>query len=151
MTYLSQRDKFRCGPVAIINALRWAGEDCDYKGNIQRFSQQCQCEAGSGTRHRTFERTLRKVGKRIFEVELVREPSYASMERSLKAGKALIWNFQHERGRHYALIVAATDKTIVIANYKQGVALSHVPQETVKKITEQRDTQQKVWVLTKHD
>lgn len=152
MTYVVQRDSYRCGPVAILNALRWAGKDVLYKSQIGRLTQLCECVQPKGTKYRPFVRTLRKEGKNWFDIELVTEPNFGLVEKILGQGKAAIWNFKHERGRHYAFIVSAdrSKKTFSVANYvRDNVPLIAVPREEMKKFLNQHDRLQRLWVLTK--
>jgi hypothetical protein len=154
MTYIVQRDSYRCGPVAILNALRWAGADVTYKGMIGRLTQMCECKLPKGTKYRPFTKTLRKLGKEWFDIKLVVEPTLGVIEDALRAKKAMIWNFKHERGRHYAMIVAMSEtaKTFSVANYWRDVApLFTITREMLIRDMGHHDRLQRIWVLTKHD
>ena len=49
--YIKQRDKYSCGPVAIMNVLKWAGAEFSYQGKIKLFQQLCFCKPSNGTSH----------------------------------------------------------------------------------------------------
>lgn len=153
MTYLKQRDRFRCGPIAIFNALRWAGKAVSYKKDIKRLSKLCKCEPPKGTTFRPFISTLRKEGKHLFTVKQLTNPTIRDFDRGLRNDSVLLWNFKPEpAGRHYVLVVGrnSTDKTFTIANWCcDRTPVVTMPRCIVKYYVEQRDRLQRAWVLTK--
>jgi hypothetical protein len=154
MTYIAQRDRYRCGPVTVLNALHWAGEDVSYKHDIQRITTMCECAPPKGTKYRPFTKTLRKRGKNLFTIRLLTQPTMIDFDNYLKQGAALAWNFKHSFGRHYALVVGQTDagKTFKVANWGQDCApLVNVDRNELKKYVKQHDRLQRVWILTKVD
>lgn len=152
MKYITQQDTFRCGPVAILNALHWAGVDVSYKDSIDILTHVCECKFPKGTKYRPFFKTLRKMGKTLFAVEYVVEPTFGQIERALRKNKAIIWNFKRPHGRHYALIVdmSSTGKTFKIANYGHNAqSLSTIHRYDVSQYVKQNDRLQRVWVLSR--
>jgi hypothetical protein len=151
MTYIVQRDRYRCGPVAIFNALRWAGETVTYEKDIKRLSRLCECRAPRGTTHRPFLKALRKEGRGLFTVDLVLRPSLKDFDGPLDEGCALVWNMKHQRGRHYALIVGKR-----VANWYDVANWMHdcdpvvpINRKELKQFVDQRDKLHRIWVLRK--
>lgn len=152
VTYVKQRDRFRCGPVAIINALRWAGKDVGYKNTISQLCRKCKCKAPSGSAYVPFNKTLRKEGRRWFRVRFVARPTLEEVETSLQNDCALVWNFKHHYGRHYALItqVSVSGKTFDVANFgEEYEPVTKIGRETLKQILRQHDRAHCVWVLSR--
>lgn len=125
--YVHQRDEFRCGPIAILNALKWAG----YRVTAELIPDLCRevsCAAPFGTKKSNLTRGLRTRGKGIFFTQLDLRPSLQKIERTLQKGKAVIlgyWyhtddpeNKNYQTG-HYVLItgVSPSGSTFSVANY----------------------------------
>ena len=148
--YVKQQDRFRCGPVAIINAMRWAGKDVSYKKAIPRLTTSCKCKSPKGTKFRPFIKTLRKEGKRLFKIRSIVEPLFCEIEDALLEGDAVVWNFKGQFGRHYALIVDMKKKTFGVANFGQDYEpLTYVSHQEIEQIIEQDDRFHRAWVITK--
>ncbi len=112
--YYKQRDQFRCGQLAVFNALKWAGgfKGVTAKQALPRLDALCECVKPLGTPHRALDRTLRSVGRDFFDVRRVYRPKLKEIEKHLRAGGAIIINFRWKdlRGgeivdaRHYVLV-----------------------------------------------
>lgn len=112
--YYKQRDEFRCGPIAIFNALKWAGgfPGLTAKQALPRLTTLCECVKPHGTYHRPLDKTLRLAGRGFFDVRRVYAPKLKEIEKHLRAGGAIIINFrwlEMRKGkmvdaRHYVLV-----------------------------------------------
>lgn len=125
--YVKQRDEFRCGPIAILNTLKWAG--CNVTAKlIPVLFKEVSCSPLFGTAESNITRGLRKLGKGIFFTQTDRRPSLQKIERSLRKGKAVILGYwyhtddpeqkNYEMG-HYALIIGVSPSglTFYVENY----------------------------------
>lgn len=162
--YYKQRDKFSCGPVAIFNALKWAGakDGLTAKRALPPLSRLCECSKyNGGTKHTAMDRTLRIAGKRCFDIRRVYTPKLGEIEEHLRAGGALILNFRwHEMrngkmvdARHYVLItdISLFGEYFGVVNYSsKRPVYQRIHRDTVKKrLMRFRQTPFKAWFLTK--
>ncbi len=160
--YFKQRDKFRCGPVAILNALKWAGVAVTVKHDLPRLCRLCSC-VDSGIQHEAMNRGLRKAGRGHFTTRLVWHPKLHEIENHLRSGGAIIVNYHWEKvtryhieiSRHYVLMSDMSDSGTYfgMANYQQKrPAYQRVHRNTIKNhlLRYQRvDRKYKAWFLTK--
>jgi hypothetical protein len=125
--YVQQRDEFRCGPVAILNALKWSGRSVTAK-LIPRLCKEVSCSQ-SGTQPLNFTLGLIRRGKKSFTVRRDNHPSLANIENRLRNGGAVIlvyWYHKEKKTRksrefegHLTLItgVSKSGKTFRVVNY----------------------------------
>lgn len=120
--FTKQRDRYSCGPVAILNALRWSGMDAPYKELIDIFQKVCNCEPGRGTNHSDFDRALRFFGTDLFRVRRVQRPCLGKIEQHLRDDGCVILNYRWTRGgkgyRHFSLVngVSPSGATFFLVN-----------------------------------
>ncbi len=160
--YFKQRDFFRCGPVAILNALKWAGVYVTVKHDLPRICRLCSC-VDSGIYHETMDMALRKMGRGHYTTRLVRRPKLHEIEDHLRSGGALIVNFYWEKvtrnhietSRHYVLMsdMSPSGTRFGMANYqKKRPVYQRVHRNTIKNhlLRFQRvDEKFKAWFLTR--
>lgn len=132
--YIKQRDNFRCGPVAIANAIKWAGGDFSFRKNKKWLDEVANTTAPTGTWPVHFHRALRKVGGEHFTItkrrleKLTPTQSIRLIRKHLKSGGAVIMNVSRytqmgDDAGHYFLLIGygdgfflgvnmSTDKTV---------------------------------------
>ena len=66
--WIRQQDTFRCGPVAVANALKWAGIPCSWKRDKDYLSELCRVNRTWGTKPKDFENALREASGGTFAV-----------------------------------------------------------------------------------
>lgn len=159
--YLKQRDEFRCGPVAIMNVLKWSGGLLSHDNMRDPLTKMCKCTSeGGGTGHGVFDQVLRKFGKRYksYAVRRVMRPTLAQIEEHLREGGALVlnycWNYRGGEDRHYSVVVGISDSGRsfrVVNGRKRGRAAKWIRREKFKN-WEQRfqrtDKIHKAWFIT---
>lgn len=120
--YKKQTDKFRCGPVAILNALKWAGIRADLKD----ISKKAKCRPFPyGTTIVDFHQAIFKLEKFI-KIRTTTNVSIGFIRDILTSGKSLIYNYEYfdkEDNRkygHYFFIdsMSKTGKSLYLVNYK---------------------------------
>lgn len=157
--YIKQRDTFRCGPVAIVNSLRWAGVDIA-TNYVYELTDKClTTPTNGGTPHYAFDRVLRENGKDVIEVNLVLKPRMHEIEEHLKKGGAVALNYlwyderDNESHRHYVLITeeSKSGRTFEVVNdYRTRPAATKVRRKTFAKYFDfKNDEAAKAWLLTK--
>lgn len=108
--YCKQRDQYRCGPIAILNALKWAGKKVTYKKHIERLTRECKCKAPKGTWWFDITRVLRKYGFSIYKRRVL---SAKEIKKHLSNGGAIIVNAYWDRKknqRHFFLLLSNEGK-----------------------------------------
>lgn len=117
--YVKQNDFFSCGPVAIANALKWAGFDFSYSKNRKKFIEHCKCDLiGTGTKN--FERSLKEISNGLFSVKRRYGATIGEIKNHLLKGGSVIvsgkraWEFQI--GGHYFNCVGMVGKLFLVTN-----------------------------------
>ena len=159
--YTKQRKRFDCGPVTIINALKWAGKNITYEKRINYFKRLCKCDDIDGTKHRNFDRALRISGKDMFSIRRVHHPTLKEIVNHLKNKNAIVINYRWRKRksnrnmRHFILLVGiepSKDSFDVVNGYGKGPALQPVLREQFKRLElrfQRVDKHYNAWFLTK--
>lgn len=152
MRFCFQKDRSSCGPVAVLNALKW-----EYEGNFPEkeflpgIKYDCRCIDSRYTRgvHPYALDTLsigtigthndwyyKKVLKLYFNAQKKRKSSVTTLDKHLTNGGSAILNFtwkeyNHEQG-HYVFIPRKAGKSYYVTNYRGGRAVSLLNRETIK-------------------
>lgn len=157
--YIKQRDNFRCGPVLVLNTLRWAGLDVPYN-YVYDLTEKCECTVPEGTQFTEFNRTLREEAEGILDITMVRRPSITRIEEHLHNGGAVAVNFKtgsRFRERHYALLtdVSAGGKYFGVVNgFSNRPAYTRMSRERLFRqhlLAYCGDSKYKAWLLSKAD
>jgi len=109
MRYIDQqKHEFTCGPVAIINALRWWGVKADYDNFLLQL-EPGECTERFGMKWKTLSKVLKRNG---FKVKQVYNPTMRELDAFLADGLSIILNYSYidpEDGmleKHYVFIDA---------------------------------------------
>lgn len=124
--YVQQRDNFRCGPVAILNALKWSG--CRVTSKlIPSLCKAVSCI--DGTYQSNLGRELVKRGKGNFFTREDKQPTLKNIEKNLRNGGAVLLSYWYRKKKppskcgelegHNTLIVGVSKSglTFYVANY----------------------------------
>ena len=113
--YVKQKDMYSCGPVVIMNVLKWAGVKFSYQEKIGVLREVCGCKPGRGTSHPNLDQALRWA---VWEVEgklrirRVRRPKLCQIEKHLGSGGVVVLNYAWKRAdkgdRHYTLLTGVS-------------------------------------------
>jgi len=121
MRYIKQKDNYSCGPVAIVNALKWAGEKTTYK-NIKEIKQKCNCVSPSGMWHSRMTAYLRK-NKSLVVTKIRESPNIKIKEIDNWLGlnnivilRYNMWVRQNIWAGHYIMISDKTDGLYKVHN-----------------------------------
>lgn len=90
--YIKQRNYFECGPVAIINALKWLGfnaQGC----HVKHTRKECGTDK-DGT---TSEAMRKVIDTHIHRNTYVECPTLAMLDSALELGRAFILNYGYVR------------------------------------------------------
>ncbi len=157
--YVKQRDQFSCGPVAIINILKWSGERFDCQDIIGPIQKLCKCSNPTGTNHPNFDKALRATTKMLggFHVRRVYKPKLPEVEKHLREGGVVALNYswrpkKEKRGRHFMLLtgVSETGKSFLTVN-DRGCALRRETRASIKNYNfrfQRTDPHFKAWFIS---
>lgn len=109
MRAIRQYDSFRCGPVAVVNAMKWLGKTATYE-TMLRLSKKMKSITVTGTERPAMKKQMHKLGN----VVLIYKPCISRIDSELDAGKLVILNFRWVNGKkeglHYAVLYKRTPK-----------------------------------------
>ena len=135
LRYVRQYNDYTCGPVAIINAIKWSGHKATIKQDLKHITNECRCDPRNGTSHGNFDRILRKESKERFRVRRRLFPTLEEIAQHLvRPGHSVIINFLRvnkggiEIDAHYALLVGAMEavQEFVQINSFEGETVARV-------------------------
>lgn len=131
--YCAQRSRSDCGPIVLINALKWAGVRVTLRDHLPYFNQVCRPE-GMGTSLARFKQVLGEVKPGRFTSRYRDEPSLSETEAHLKSGGAVILFYDVGPHFHFTLIIGRQGKgrTFLVVNGVPGKTVSRITRKTLK-------------------
>jgi hypothetical protein len=120
-TFVRQPQKsYNCGPIAILNALKWSGMKVRKRDAVPFLDFSCrldQDEDDPGTEDGDLDRTLRYAAKGRLDVRRPKRLSVRNLRTHIQAGgAALVGYFHTSGGGHYTLLVKAEGRRFLAAN-----------------------------------
>lgn len=104
--YVKQRDDYNCGPIAIVNVLKWAGLPLTY-GSMHIFNQLMKTSLRRGTRRSEISSVL-KLFKEVISFRHKKEPTLDDIRNHLdKGGIAIVlvrWMEDGQSWGHYFVV-----------------------------------------------
>ena len=141
--YIKQRDQYRCGPVAVINTLKFLGVSITYK-SLPIIQELCKCANPHGTDRYDFENALKKLGVK-FERRV--RPTLKDIDRHINKGGAILMDYYlgYEDG-HYALCIGRKDKeNYLLVNSDEGPTVAECHRTVYKYMSEWCCLDQEPW------
>ena len=142
--YVRQRDKFRCGPVAIINTMKALGQQVSYQTWIPQLDQICLAKEYGGT----FETQLNNVlvslaKKKKFSVKgWKNNPTLGDLDKELSQKRVVLLRYFHSEPKkgHYTTIIGRTKQFYILANDSEDrPTITKVSRKTMQKYLATRD------------
>ena len=112
-----QQHATSCGPVAVLNALKWLGRKVSYR-EMFPFFEELGYDPDWGQTHWWFSRSLS-----AFKIKYKRfsNITVSDMERELDRGNTIILNYAWDpNNRHYFFITGHTDKKFTVWNQSRS-------------------------------
>jgi len=133
--YAKQLDRYSCGPTAIANMLKWGGVRLNYKRDRKRLIADCGSSFLRGTSSKMFNSVLRFYGNMLgVSVRRKYRPKLADIDRHLSQGGIVIVNYEHRKGRHYAVITEGDGRTYNTVNaYRVRKAVHTITRRMLKR------------------
>jgi hypothetical protein len=117
--YIEQTDKYSCAPIAVMNALKWAGMNCPYDLEWFQWVCRCECKDGAGTYLSDLDTVIKFFGlaERYYEGLSLKE-----IDINLSKGKAaLITYIKKDDTGHSMLCVGRAHNHYKVVNYARNV------------------------------
>lgn len=123
MRFIRQRDQYSCGPIAIINALKWAGAYLTYKSDFKKIKNLCKTTISWGTTPENISKVLSVYSEHInFEVKAL--ITLKIIDKHLKSGGSVILEYWfNEDGvydGHYVFIFRKDGHDFIAVNNMNG-------------------------------
>jgi hypothetical protein len=107
--YSKQYDYYSCGPIALLNALKWAGCNYSVKKDLDRIKKECKLQ-DDGVFVNDFHSAVKKESKDIFIYKRYTKFTTDKMIKHLLKGGSILLNYRFvyedygEEIRHYTFI-----------------------------------------------
>lgn len=119
--YIKQRDHHSCGPVALLNALKWAGYKVSYNKHFRSIYRSCKC-SDTGTFDCDFDSAIRRYRHLIVMPEdgPFEQPYIGLIDEHLDNGGAVVFSYIYKSCRgmdsHLSLCIGRSGKTYMFVN-----------------------------------
>lgn len=147
------RNSFVCGPVAIMNAAKWAGGHHSYSESINTFKERVNYRPREGTPHWGVTVGIMYTPELKYE-QRIEEPTLKELDQALTRSRAFLISFVHETERHLSFCVGKTPKYFKMVNfYDHRYAEHRVSRKTLSKYLRMRDDNgdaATIWIVSKN-
>ena len=149
MRPVRQRNRYSCGPTAIVNVRKWLGKSASYE-DIKKVSKKTKT-ARSGTDvsefHTELKRCAGQVKKRI-------QPSISEVNAQLKKGNLVVlfygWTNKNVEGAHFGVFFKKTKKRYFGWNISRTKTVYRIGPTKMKKYLACPHTRDIAWFIKKH-
>ena len=155
--YTKQPDNYGCGPIAILNALKWAGKRATLATHYKALVRRCKSKDPdghefNGTTAQNFQDTLKYVSQKSFTVEKVHQPGINRIRKELSKDKAVaLLHLNPDGTSHYTLIIGLHGKEAFLAvnAFEDTSTVTVISKKIMKFWTVKRKYLPMAWILTK--
>ena len=132
---VAQRDGYSCGPVAILNALKWAGIPVTEKRHLNIIRDLTDADVGRGVWPWDLDDALMIVpGVRV--KKRIESPRLAVLDKHIDGGGAAVvlylFRDKKEIEGHYTLCIGRTKKYYIVVNDKEdGGTITRMARKTM--------------------
>lgn len=136
MRFVKQKDQYSCGPIAIMNALKWAGLPATYRTHFHKIRSLCKTTMSWGTTPDNMTMALLKHSKYLnFTTKSL--VTLKEIEKHLDAGGAVILEYwfkdEKDYDGHYVFIFREHGHDFMAVNAMLGSpAAQPCPRELLK-------------------
>ena len=151
--FVKQRDRFRCGPVAILNALKFFGKKCTYS-DLKKISVSCHCWGPGGTKESRLDEALRRLGKKYFRVRRTYNYSFDKIDEALRKNKLVIVDYvcvdENKKLRgHYSVLVRDKFYNYYAVNNYKGKTIYPFHMDAFRAKGQRSNNIKGMWILSK--
>jgi hypothetical protein len=135
--YARQRDRYSCGPIVLLNALKWAG----YQASVREY-KKCLMERTSCDRSGTWgggidwglRHTSELAVKKVFHI-----PTLKELDKEIDKGRALIIRYLDGKGGHYVLCIGRTNKYYTLVNDTLNKTVTRCSRKMMAKVLRKKE------------
>jgi hypothetical protein len=152
--YLKQWDYISCGPVAIINAMKWRGMKVSRRSHFKKLKRKCKCNhRDGGTYKHDLTRALRNY---LSNVKCKVQESINTLDRHLDSGGAVIIAYDYIRNDdvregHYVFCIGKTKHYYTLVNdvcTKNGELLPNtISKKSRKNMVKMLRLENEMWLI----
>ena len=117
--YVKQKDTYTCGPVALINVLRWAGQLKVNPKYLKAIKAICFTDKNQGTYSKEFDRAI-KYFRPIIKIKTKKKPDLKDIDNCVDKGGIVVigyvYKFHEIEQAHFALIIGRTKTRYILVN-----------------------------------
>ena len=131
--YCKQQDQFSCGPVALLNAMKWAGKRVSY-GDLPALRLACKCVPSTGTVASNLARASRQLID-SHTIKHIHRPSLKLLNNHLEIGSFILnygFLYHGEPHGHYIFCFKGPRGVCKAVNYDLGHSPYIIKQSTLK-------------------
>lgn len=133
MRYAANTTRSDCGPIAIINILKWAGFQVTTKRHLPYLNEMCRPE-GLGTSIRNLHKTLSHLKRRRFWFRYRPQAKIGAIDATLKKGGAVLLYYMSDPTQyHFTLIIQGDGDRYTVVNAFKGKTVATVSRSTIRK------------------
>jgi len=157
--YVKQQNSYSCGPIAVLNSLKWAGAAVTYAYHYSQLVKDCRSRSeeadDDGTSVGNFDRVLRKYSADFFTVRKPRICTFEEFEAHLLEGGAAVLRFWHNEGGHFSFFPEYDSTSGVFLGINDAVNQTFAEcskseiQARFKQEGEGREAYPQMWLLTR--
>lgn len=158
--YVRQRDRWSCGPIAVLNALRWVGLDLPYSFAMNELWRDLHVRPPKGTCYYDVDDYLKAAAKisGLFKVqEFFPSPPTSRLIEHLQAGGAIIfryrWKYRGKVGYHLEFLAdcSPSGRRILAINARKRKTKSWFNLHQFKACEFSSPSSTVAWLLTRKD
>ena len=118
MRYLVQRNEFSCGPIAIINTLKWCGARATYSSHYKKLVKDCKTDI-HGTSDSAFSYQLKRYTRGLVS-EIVTDvgPELNNIMSHLENGGLVLLAHELPRYGHFVCLTYNAEAILAINDHK---------------------------------
>lgn len=121
-----------CGPVALMNAVKWAGYSLNREGYLAHYSSLCKFVAGRGGTYCDKLEEAIVATPELALVEFLDRPTLRELDQALKKGYSIILRYRHDVCGHFIFIPKRTAKFYYVVNGgRSRPTLTRISRKTV--------------------
>jgi len=136
--YTRQRTQSDCGPVAILNILKWAGLRATYDSSIEYIKNMARYkhdEDFSGTHQWDLRRALNRMSRGRLKTKTIPVVHLDQLTKHVSSGGAFIlYHSINEHDAHYTTVVEGEDGKFDWINMGPKTVVSVTPEEFEKRV-----------------
>lgn len=146
--YCRQIGSSDCGPIAILNILKWAGLSVTLKEYLPYLNTVCRIDNFGTPLHR-FNAMILKLRKNRFQARYRKQPRLDQIEKHLAQGGSVLIFYFNGQCYHFSLIIGSNENgsRFTMVNESYGKTVSKVTRKTLKRFL--RLGEPAAWLISK--